>query len=92
MLRSIQDRSEGAVAQIELRALELEDSARLLEETVRAHSAGRVLAAGRAGDLAALQRESGGNPFYLWHSPTATADRPAGPRTAMPWASRCRRR
>ena len=65
MLRSIQDRSEGAVAQIELRALELEDSARLLEETVRAHSAGRVLAAGRAGDLAALQRESGGNPFYL---------------------------
>ena len=51
MLRSIQDRSDGAVATIELRALAIEDSARLLGS--------------RAGDLAALQRESGGNPFYM---------------------------
>jgi DNA-binding NarL/FixJ family response regulator len=51
MLRSIQDRSEVAVVTIELRSLALEDSARLLGST--------------AVDLATLQRESGGNPFYL---------------------------
>jgi len=51
MLRSIQDRSGGAVTTIELKALELEDSARLLGS--------------EAGDVEGLQRESGGNPFYL---------------------------
>jgi DNA-binding NarL/FixJ family response regulator len=51
MLRSIQDRSDGGVVAIELRPLAVEDSARLVGP--------------RARDIAVLQRESGGNPFYL---------------------------